>query len=64
MVWWFADTKDAASVVTNCFFLSMYDAKSKRWPVPSSKDLVKLQQQVAGGGGDTVVRRFPEYLEM
>jgi len=40
------ELEDAASVVTNCFFLSMYDAKSKRWPVPSSKDLVKLQQQV------------------
>lgn len=33
-------------MVTNCFFVSMYDAKTKRWPIPSSKDLKKLQQEV------------------
>ena len=32
-------------MVTNCFFVSMYDAKTKRWPIPSSKDLKKLQQE-------------------
>eukprot|EP00438_Fugacium_kawagutii_P020045 Skav201025 [mRNA] locus=scaffold3386:28573:31860:+ [translate_table: standard] len=25
--------QDAAAVVTNCFFVSMYDAATKRWPV-------------------------------
>lgn len=38
-------------MVTNCFFVSMYDAKTKRWPIPSSKDLKKLQQE-AGLLGD------------
>ena len=35
----------AASIVTNCFFVSMFDGR--RWPMPSGKDLEKLQKQVA-----------------
>lgn len=34
----------AASLVTNCFFVSMFDCHQR--PKPSEKDLEKLQKQV------------------
>ena len=52
-------------MVTNCFFVSMYDAKTKRWPIPSSKDLKKLQQEaglfVSHGSSLVITRLSPGY---